>query len=150
MLQTNDVGNLFQKMLAAYGNRWTQPVDAMSDWQRVLRDHSADEIMGAAERAVKAYPDFPPTQGQFLGLLQGATTSLNADLVKAESIYAYTRPESKANPKGNDQHTTLPESIAARRPGENVETYRRRIVDAMVFARFSKLGPDGRSIGPYT
>lgn len=148
MLQTNDVGILFEKMIAAYGNRWTQPVDAMPDWQKALSAHSADEVMDAAERAVKEYPDFPATLGQFLGLLRGST-SQDSDSALVDRVYGYTKPESSTNPNGNPHKITLPERVASRRPVESVEDYRRRISDAVTFAKYPRLGPDGRSVGDY-
>ncbi len=143
MLQTNDVGVLFASLQAAYGHKFAHQADAIPIWQNALRRYSAKEIMRAANAAVLQYADYPPTLGQFVRLLNESAPRLPSaggeNSAQAESIYAYTRPHSTRNPKGNPHGITLPESIASRRQSESVERYEKRIADEVIFAIYPKM-----------
>ena len=142
MLQTNDVGILFASLQAAYGHKFAHQADAIPIWQNALRRYSAKEVMRAANAAVLQYADYPPTLGQFLRLLNESAPRLPSangeNSAQAESIYAYTRPQTVRNPRGNPHGITLPESIASRRQGESAERYEKRIADEVTFARYRK------------
>ena len=140
MLQTNDIGLLFASLQAVYGHKFAHQADAIPIWQNALRECSVRDIKRGANEAVLAYPDFPPTLGQFLRLLNESAPRVpcpddeSATLV--ERIYAYTRPASARNSKGNLHGVTLPESIARRRQTESPEQYSRRIAGAVTFALY--------------
>lgn len=142
-LQADDVGRLFAVMRASYGNRWPHGADDVPVWLAKLRGFSADGVMRAADRAIDFHTEFPPTIGQFAALVRECVPALpnpaqeNAALV--ERVYAYCRPESKSNPKGNPHKITLPESIAQRQPGEPPERYERRIADEVTLAMYPHL-----------
>ncbi len=142
MLQTNDVGILFASLQAAYGHKFAHQADAIPIWQNALRRYSAKEVMRAANAAVLQYADYPPTLGQFLRLLNESAPRLPSangeKSAQTESIYAYARPQTTRNPKGNPHGTTLPESIASRRKSESAERYEKRIADEVTFARYPK------------
>ena len=143
MLQTNDIGVLFAALQACYGHKFAHQADAIPIWLNALRKYSVKEIMRGANAAVLAYSDFPPTLGQFLRLLnESAPRMPSADgenSAQAELIYAYTRPQTSRNPKGNPHCITLPESIAARRQGESAERYEKRIAAEVNFAIYPKM-----------
>ena len=61
------------------------------------------------------------------------------DFVLAERVYAYTKPYSKRNPKGNPHGITLSKTIASRRQSESVERYEKRIADEVIFAIYPKM-----------
>lgn len=61
------------------------------------------------------------------------------NIIHADRVYAYCKPDSKANPKGNPHGITLPESVAQRVPGESPDEYERRIGNAMTLAMYPKL-----------
>jgi hypothetical protein len=65
MLQTDDIGEIFAQLQAAYGRQWTQGADAIPVWQRALKGISRSEILAAVPRCVSDYPDYPPSLGQF-------------------------------------------------------------------------------------
>lgn len=142
MLQTNDIGLLFASLQAVYGHKFAHQADAIPIWQNALRECSVKDIKRGANEAVLAYPDFPPTLGQFVRLLNESAPRLpypddeSATLV--ERVYAYTRPASARNPKGNPHQIKLPESIALRRQGESAERYEKRIASAVTFAMHPK------------
>lgn len=71
MLQTDDVGNLFACLQAAYGHTWAHKADAVPVWQAALKDFSAEQVMTAANVVVERYKDFPPTLPQFVEIVQG-------------------------------------------------------------------------------
>ena len=71
MLLTNDIGNLFACLQAAYGHTWAHKADAVPVWQTALAGFSADQVMTAANKAVKRYKDFPPTLPQFVEIVRG-------------------------------------------------------------------------------
>ncbi len=71
MLQTDDVGNLFACLQAAYGHTWAHRADAVPIWQAALKDFSAQQVMSAANKAIEKYKDFPPTLPQFVEIVQG-------------------------------------------------------------------------------
>lgn len=137
MLLTNDIGVLFASLQAVYGHKWAHQGDAIPIWQNALRQCSVKDIMRGANEAVLAYPDFPPTLGQFLRLLNESAPRLpspdGASSAQAELILAYTRPHSARNPKGNSHGIMLPQSIALRKQGESVEHYGKRIADEVSF-----------------
>ena len=80
MLQPNDIGRLFATLQAAYGHSWAHKSDAIPIWQEKLRNFDRIEIMKAANEAVEAYPDFPPSVGQFLVVLNKAKPRANTYL----------------------------------------------------------------------
>ena len=143
MLQTNDVGVLFASLQAVYGHKFAHQSDAIPIWQHALRDCSVKDIMRGANTAVLDYPDFPPTLGQFVRLLDEAAPRLpnpDADTsTLAARVYAYCRPHGARNPQGNPHHITLPESIARRQLGESAEGYERRISDAVSCAMYPNI-----------
>ena len=61
------------------------------------------------------------------------------DFVLAERVFAYTKPHSKRNPKGNPHGITLSKSISSRRQSESVERYEKRIADEVNFAIYPKM-----------
>ena len=65
MLQTNDIGEIFAQLQAAYGRLWVQGADAIPVWQQALKGISRSEILAAVPRCVSDYPDYPPSLGQF-------------------------------------------------------------------------------------
>jgi len=71
MLQTDDVGNLFACLQAAYGHTWAHKADAVPVWQAALKNFSAEQVMTAANVVVERYKDFPPTLPQFVEIVQG-------------------------------------------------------------------------------
>ncbi len=71
MLQTDDVGNLFACLQAAYGHTWAHKADAVPVWQAALKDFSAEQVVTAANVVVERYKDFPPTLPQFVEIVQG-------------------------------------------------------------------------------
>lgn len=148
---TNDVGELFAVMQAAYAQRWTHGADAIPVWLGRLQNCRREDVMRAADKWLGIDPDWPPSLGRFAALVQESTPALPAPKSQfkqpdPDRIYAYTKPESKTNPKGNPHHVSLPESIAHRYSHESAEDYRKRISDAMTFAMYPNLGPDGRHI----
>lgn len=153
-LATGDVGHLFAVMQANYGDRWRHGADAVPVWHTKLRVHSLRDVLAAADRSGNHYPEWPPTLGEFQALVRESTPKLPSpgqeDAEAFDKTYAYCRPESSTNRDGNPHRITLPERIAARKHAEGPEEYRKRISDAMTFALYPKLGPDGRSIGDYT
>jgi hypothetical protein len=68
MLRTSDIGALFSNMQAVYGHTWAHRADAAAIWQNALQGCTVEEVRRATNQAVKEYPDFPPTLGQFLAL----------------------------------------------------------------------------------
>ena len=70
MLQTDDIGRLFSVMQAAYGHQWPHKADAIPVWQAKLRGFGSQSVMKAADVAIEAYPDFPPSVGQVLEILR--------------------------------------------------------------------------------
>lgn len=150
MLLTNDIGRLFAIMQASYGARWTQKPDAIPVWQEALKGYTADDVMLAARKAISTYPDFPPTVGQFVDMVDfhmpqlpaPGQKSIQDEAARADRIYAYTKPKSPIqNPKGNDHHVRLPESVAQRIPGESLDQYEKRIADEVTFALYPRLRP---------
>ncbi len=89
MLQTDDVGNLFACLQAAYGHTWAHKADAVPVWQAALKNFSAEQILAAANKAVEKHKDYPPTLPQFLEIVEG----------RKERITTYLPPASfdKAN-----------------------------------------------------
>ncbi len=154
MLMTNDIGNLFQSMHTAYGSLWKHGQEAMPVWLSALKSHSPQDVQKAANAVLKYHVEYPPNLPQFLEIVRESTPRLSGpeqqSLVEVESIYAYTKPESNRNRNGNPHQISLPESIAQKKIVESVEDYRRRISDAMTFAKYPKLGYDGRSMSNYT
>ncbi len=67
-LQTNDVGEFFSIMEAAYGNRWRHGADAVPVWQEGLNRFDRLEVLNAAGRAIVEHPDFPPSLGQIIAI----------------------------------------------------------------------------------
>lgn len=65
MLQTNDIGEIFAQMRAAYGNQWSHGADAIPMWQRDLRGYTRDQVLAAILPCTDRYRDYPPTIGQF-------------------------------------------------------------------------------------
>ena len=61
------------------------------------------------------------------------------NFVLIERVYAYTRPASARNKKGNPHAISLPETIARRRPGESAERYSKRIADEFSFVLYPRL-----------
>lgn len=61
------------------------------------------------------------------------------NFILIERVYAYSRPQSTHNPKGNPHGITLPESIASRKQGEAAERYEKRIADEVSFAKYPKM-----------
>lgn len=149
MLQTNDLGALFASLQAVYGHKWAHQADAIPIWQNALRQYSVKDIVRGANAAVLEYPDFPPTLGQFRRLVNESVPRLpcpddeRATLV--ERVYAYTRPHSARNSKGNPHGITLPESIAHHRPNESAAVYEKRIGDEVSFATYPKMRQHGQS-----
>ena len=143
MLLTNDIGVLFASLQAAYGHKFAHQVDAIPIWQNALRHHSVKEIMRGANKAVFEYPDFPPTLGQFVRLVDEAAPRLpdpNSDTSTLTAhVYAYSRPHSSRNPQGNPHKITLPESIARRQMDESEQAYERRISDAVTLALYPNI-----------
>lgn len=68
MLQTDDVGRFFAIMQSNYGARWPHRADAIPVWQHKLRSWTASDLMEAADEAIDAYPDWPPTIAQVAAL----------------------------------------------------------------------------------
>jgi len=143
MLQPNDVGILFASLQAAYGYKFAHQADAIPIWQSAMHRYSATEVMCAANAAVLQYADYPPTLGQFLRLLDESAPRLPScdgeNSAQAESIYAYTRPKTIRNPRGNPHGITLTKSISSRRQSESVERYEKRIADEVNFAIYPKM-----------
>lgn len=142
-MQTNDVGVLFASMQSAYGHRWAHKSDAVPVWQNALRRFPVAAVMRAAEKSVETYPDFPPSLGQFIDLVQYSAPALpspdNAhdNATKAERIHAYTMPYDKVkNIKGNPHGVRLPDSVAQRQIGESVEWYEKRIATEVTYAMY--------------
>lgn len=65
MLQTNDIGELFAQMQAAYGHQWAHKADAIPVWQRALVSVNRQEMMSAIPLSIDTFTDFPPSIGQF-------------------------------------------------------------------------------------
>lgn len=66
MIEARHIGELFLVMRASYGHLW--PHNSAEDaaiWLRRLGGYSQRDIMLAADRMPKMYPDHPPTIGQF-------------------------------------------------------------------------------------
>lgn len=153
MLVTNDIGALFQSMRTAYGPQWKYGADAIPVWLAALKHFSQADVRKAANEAITHFVDYPPSLPQFLDVIRDTTPKLtgpdqeNAHLV--DRVYAYTKPEGKRNPNGNPHRITLPESVAAKKMGESPEQYEKRVSEAVTFAMYPKLGPDGRSRGFY-
>lgn len=82
MLQTNDIGELFAQMQAAYGHQWAHKADAIPVWQRALIGCNRDELLSAIPLAIDTFTDFPPSIGQFKTVCESlkprATTFLPA------------------------------------------------------------------------
>jgi len=95
MLQTNDLGVLFASLQAAYGHKFAHQADAIPIWQNALRRYSAKQVMRGANTAVFEYPDFPPTLGQFVRLLDEAAPRLpspdneNSVLAELPGFFSY-------------------------------------------------------------
>jgi len=70
VLQTNDIGQLFATLQAAYGHQWAHKADAIPVWRAKLNNFSPRQIMAAASEAIERHPDFPPSVGQFLEVLR--------------------------------------------------------------------------------
>ncbi len=69
---------LFSRLRAIYGNRmatmWGDcpEADVMDAWQDGLRFKTGDAIRKGLEQVATAYPEWPPTLGEFLGLCKNA------------------------------------------------------------------------------
>jgi hypothetical protein len=71
MLTDSDIGQLFAQMQAAYGHQWAHKSDAMPMWKRALGGFQPKDVFNAVGIAVKQYPDFPPSLGQFTAIASG-------------------------------------------------------------------------------
>jgi hypothetical protein len=116
----------------------------------MLGGYNFNDVMVAAEKAVQAYPDYPPSLGQFADLVEFNTPALpapnnhdafdNVELV--DRVYAYTKPLSPIkNPKGNPHYIKLAENIAQRQGGESAQDYERRIASEVTFAMYPRMRP---------
>ena len=104
MLQTDDIGVLFSAFQAAYGHQWAHRADAMAIWQGKLKNYDKSQVMAAASQAIEDHPNFPPSIGQFLGILKAgqprAGTYLPApDFDKANADKAWADMEKLAGRK---------------------------------------------------
>lgn len=61
------------------------------------------------------------------------------NLILIERVYAYCRPQTTHNPKGNPHGITVPESVASRKQGEDAERYEKRIAAEVSFAKYPKM-----------
>ena len=61
------------------------------------------------------------------------------NFILIERAYAYSRPQSTHNPKGNPHGITLPESIASRKQGEAAERYEKRIAYEVTFTKYPNM-----------
>ena len=66
MLQTNDIGEIFSQLRAAYGNQWGHGADAIPVWQKGLYNVTREQAMAAVPAVIQRHTDFPPSLGQFL------------------------------------------------------------------------------------
>jgi hypothetical protein len=144
-----DAGRLFAVMQANYGQRWTHTSDALPVWREKLQAMNAGDVLRAADKAIDLY-EWPPTLGEFANLVRETTPRLTGpaqeNMALADRVYCYTKEASKTNQNGNPHRINLPESIAQRQPQESAQEYERRISEAMTFAKYPKLQPDGRSL----
>lgn len=143
MLTSADMGELFSQMQAAYGHQWAHKANAMPLWMKMLGGFSRQDVLAAVPKVLKAYPDFPPSVGQFTDMVDYGTPALTGpnqtqeNLTKADRVYSYTMPHDvKKNPKGNPHGVKLPESVASRVPGESVDDYEKRIATEVTFAMY--------------
>lgn len=146
MLQTNDVGELFAQLQAAYGHQWAHKGDAIPLWQKALHKFNRGDVLSAVAKCVEVYPDFPPSLGQFVGLVQYNEPMLEGpggsreDTARLDRIFAYTLPFDKTkNPHGNPHHIRLPNAVAQRRVGEHPNNYEIRIANEVTLALYPRL-----------
>ena len=88
-LQTDTIGQLFSVMQAAYGHQWPHKADAIPVWQAKLAAFDLQSIMSAAAKAIEQHPNFPPSVGQLIQIL-------NADKPRT-TTYALPAPFDQAN-----------------------------------------------------
>lgn len=146
MLTSTDIGELFSQMQAAYGHSWAHKANAMPLWGKMLGGFGRQDVLAAVPKALKTYPDYPPSVGQFADLVEYNTPALEGpnstqdNLTLAERVYSYAFPQDpKKNPKGNPHGVKLPESAAQRVPGESAYDYEKRIAAEITFAMYPQL-----------
>ena len=146
MLTDSDVGQLFAQMQAAYGHQWAHKSDAIPMWKRALGGFSANDVFNAVGKAVKVYPDFPPSLGQFAGMVEYSTPALpgpnnaHENIATADRIYSYAFPQDKIkNPKGNPHGIKLMENTAQRNVGESINQYETRIANEITLSLYPML-----------
>ena len=89
MLQTDDIGKLFATFQAAYGFQWAHKADAIPVWQAKPAAFDLPSVMAAAAKAIEHHPDFPPSVGQLIQII-------NADKPRI-TTYALPAPFDQAN-----------------------------------------------------
>ena len=83
MIEAKHIGQLFAVMRASYGHLW--PHNSAEDvgvWLRKLGGYSGQDIMQAASRMPKMYPDHPPTLGQFEAAVGGSGKWIKPTLIE--------------------------------------------------------------------
>ena len=147
MLMTNDVGNLFKYMTTLYGRKWTPGPDDIDHWRLALRKYNLDDITAASRKSLEAYPDFPPTLLEFVRLVEDSRPMLpppgdgnpEENIELANRVYAYTKPLTARNPKGNPHGIELSERVATRQVGESAQQYEKRIANEITFTLYPNL-----------
>jgi hypothetical protein len=139
MANAEDIGNLSMSMRVCYGPQWKHDTpEALQVWANALAHYNREQIDKAMAGCLDYYIDFAPTLPQFLRMIRESVSllpgSAEANRVAADAVYAYAKPQSNHNPKGNPHGISLPESIAKQRHGESVESYNRRTACAVTRA----------------
>ena len=79
-IEARDIGELFAVMRGSYGHLWPYTSDDVPTWLRRLGGFTKKEIVIAADKAPTAYPNHPPSLGQFEILTSAPKASPNTYL----------------------------------------------------------------------
>ena len=134
MARPEDIGHL--SMRVSYGPQWKHDApEALQVWANALAPYNRQQIDRALASCLDHYIDFAPTLPQFLKLIRESVPllpgSAEEDKAITDAVFAYARPQSKHNRKGNPFGVSLPDSIAQRVGGESIEAYSQRIACAV-------------------
>ena len=132
MANPKDIGHLSMSMRVCYGAQWKHDSpEALQVWANALAPYNRQQIDQALAGCLDHYTDFAPTLPQFRKLIREAVPllpgSAEEDKAMADAVFAYTKPQSKHNPKGNPHGVSLPDNTAQRGRGESISAYRLRI-----------------------
>ena len=79
-IESRDIGELFAVMRSSYGHLWPYGSEDIPVWLRRLGGLTKQQIVAAADKAPAAYPNHPPSLGQFEILTSAPKASPNTYL----------------------------------------------------------------------